>query len=194
MKTLLTIFFLIFSTIACGGNGNTLPADELSNDLYAQEEYYIKPGDVLMIKVWGEPRLSGEVVIREDGRFSMQLIEEINASGKSLLQLKDELETKLTEFVPGVSVSPSVIQAAPVRYFLVGQFAGPGEYRSELGISLLQAIAKAGGFAPFADESKLILIRKGAGQEIRYSLDYNRVVSGEEPNPKLKDGDLLSVK
>lgn len=194
MKNLATILLVLFSFTACFGNGNTLPADELATGQFEDEEYYVKPGDVLMIKVWGEPRLSGEVVVREDGRFSMQLIDEVSASGKSLLQLKDELEARLTEFVPGVSVSPSVIQAAPVRYFLVGQFAGPGEYRSELGISLLQAIAKAGGFAPFADESRLILIRKGPGGELRYRLDYNRVVAGDDPNPKLKDGDLLSVK
>lgn len=194
MKLLLALAFIIASISACSPTGNTRPADELNNSQYADEEYYIKPGDVLMIKVWGEPRLSGEIVIREDGRFSLPLVDEIDAQGKSLLQLKDELEARLAEFVPGVSVSPSVIQAAPVRYFLVGQFAGPGEYRSELGISLLQAIAKAGGFAPFADESNLILIRKGATGEIRYSLDYNRVVSGQEPNPKLRDGDLISVK
>ena len=194
MKNLFLILFLSLVVSACFGGSDIRPADELSDSQLIDEEYYVKPGDILMIKVWGEPRLSGEVVVREDGKFSLPLVDDVDAEGKTLLQLKDELEIKLTEFVPGVSVSPSVVQSAPVRYFLAGQFAAPGEYRSELGITLLQAIAKAGGFAPFANESNLTLIRKGPGGELRYRFDYNRVVAGTEPNPKLKDGDFISVK
>ena len=86
-----------------------------------------------------------------------------------------------------------MVQSAPIRYFLAGQFLKPGEFRSEQGITLLQAVAKAGGFAPFADESSIILIRKNAAKEFRYELDYNRVVSGRQPNPNLTDGDFISV-
>ena len=86
-----------------------------------------------------------------------------------------------------------MVQSAPIRYFLAGQFLKPGEFRSEQGITLLQAIAKAGGLAPFADESSITLIRRNASKELRYQLDYNRVVNGKEPNPLLRDGDFISV-
>lgn len=195
MKLLNTFFLLSLSLIiaGCTGSSNLRPSDELIDDNPSNEDYYIKPGDVLNINVWGEPKLSGEVVVRDDGRFTLPLADDIEAEGKTLLQLKDELETTLNQFVPGVSVSPSIVQSAPIKYFMAGQFIHPGEFRSELGITLLQAVAKAGGFAPFADESEITLIRKNSAGELRYQLDYNRVVTGKEPNPKLKDGDFISV-
>lgn len=192
MKKILLLSIVLFLS-ACPGSSNLRPSDELVDDNPNNEDYYIKPGDVLNINVWGEPKLTGEVVVREDGKFTLPLADEVDAEGKTLIQLKDELETMLNQFVPGVSVSPSIVQSAPIKYFMAGQFIHAGEFRSELGITLLQAIAKAGGFAPFADESEITLIRKNSSGELRYQLDYNRVVTGKEPNPKLKDGDFLSV-
>ncbi len=185
------IFIIIFLT-SCGAT-NIRPNDELIEDSLAENEYYIKVGDLLRINVWGEPKLSGEVVVRSDGKITVALADDVQAQGKTLIQLKDDVESKLNEFIPGVSVSPSMVQSAPIRYFLAGQFLRPGEFRSEQGISLLQAVAKAGGFAPFANESAIILIRKNAAQELRYELNYNRVVNGKEPNPQLRDGDFISV-
>lgn len=193
MKIKILYITLIIFLTSCNGASNLRPSDELIEDNPNNEDYYIKPGDVLNINVWGEPKLSGEVVVKEDGKFTLPLADEIDAEGKTLIQLKDELETVLNQFVPGVSVSPSVSQSAPIKYFMAGQFIHAGEFRSESGITLLQAIAKAGGFAPFADESEITLIRKNASGELRYQLDYNRVVTGKEPNPKLKDGDFISV-
>jgi polysaccharide export outer membrane protein len=147
-----------------------------------------------MVKVWGEPRLSGEVFVREDGKFTMPLINDVSAKGKTLEQISGDLTNRLKEFIPAVSVSTNVRQAAPTRYYLSGQFNKPGEYRSTSNITLLQAIATGGGFAPFADESSVMLIRKTTEGELRYRLDYNLVVEGNEPNPKLKDGDIIAVK
>ena len=194
MKTNIIFLILLVTITGCfGGASNLRPSEELIEDSSSGDDYYIKPGDVLNINVWGEPKLTGEVVVREDGKFTLPLADEIEAAGKTLLQLKDELETTLNQFVPGVSVSPSIVQSAPIKYFLAGQFNQPGEFRSESGITLLQAVAKAGGFAPFADESEITLIRKNSAGELRYLLDYNRVVTGKEPNPRLKDGDFISV-
>ena len=186
------LFILIIFLTSCSAK-NVRPNDELIEDSLSETEYYIKPGDLLRINVWGEPKLSGEVVVRSDGKITVALADDIQAEGKTLIQLKDDVESKLNEFIPGVSVSPSMVQSAPIRYFLAGQFLKPGEFRSDQGITLLQAVAKAGGFAPFADESSIILIRKELATELRYQLNYNKVVSGKQPNPYLKDGDFISV-
>ena len=80
-------------------------------------------------------------------------------------------------------------------YYLSGSFKKPGEYRSDKNIKLLQAIATGGGFAPFANESKLTIIRPnldGSG-DLRYKLDYGAVISGRQPNPILQDGDTITV-
>ena len=189
----------------CAG-GNVRPITELSNNGNSAAEYIVNRGDTLGIQVWGEPRLSGDVVVRDDGSFTLPLVNDVPAEGKTLKQLSEEVTTKLVVFVPSASVSISVISTAPVRYYLSGSFNKPGEYRSDKKITLLQAVATGGGFAPFADESSIMLIRKATAgaaipvgtqspgaTEFRYRLDYNRVIQGKEPNPELKDGDIIAI-
>lgn len=183
---------LLVCCIACSG-GKFRSNEELAQLAGSSEEYYVSGGDVLDIKVWGEPRLSGEVYVREDGKFTMALIDEVDAKNKTLMQINDEISQRLTEFIPAVSVTTSVVQASPVRFFLTGQFQKPGEYRSDKSITLLQAIAKAGGFLPFAETGSIMLIRNTEEGEARYRLDYDRVVDGRDPNPLLKNGDVISV-
>jgi polysaccharide export outer membrane protein len=188
--TIALFCLLALSGCAFGGKGRSL------NELDApegQQEYLIRKGDTLAIKVWGESRLSGKVFVRDDGHFTMELINDVAGAGKTLPEVTEDVTTRLAEFVPGASVTISVARSAPIRFYLSGAFSSPGEYSSEGSITLLQAIATGGGFAPFADESNVVLIRKSA-QQLRYTLDYNRVVDGKEPNPELRDGDVIVVR
>ena len=190
--TWLLLTIAVFISSSCG-TGNLRPIEELVKPGDQQSEYRISPGDVLMIKVWGEPRLSGEVFVRNDGNFTLPLVNDVKAEGRSLVDVREEVTTRLKEFIPSAQVTTTIVQSAPIKYFLAGQFLKPGEYRSDGRITLLQAVATAGGFAPFADESAITLIRKSTEGEFRYRLDYNRVVEGKDPNPELKSGDFISV-
>ena len=197
MKSL-KFFVLFLATLLSGcGAGNVRSNKELIPEAAALGEYLTKAGDVLLVKVWGEPRLTGEVLVRDDGKLTLPLIDDVPAEGKTLKEISADISKRLKEFIPAVSVTTTVVQTAPLRYFLSGLFIKPGEYRSDKHITLLQAIATGGGFAPFADESSIILIRRGAegdgSTELRYELDYNRVVNGKEPNPELKNGDVIAV-
>ena len=205
MKTQLNTFawrafalmFVIALTVvftACGGS-NLSPLDELSASTPDSGDVYrVQTGDILDIQVWGEPRLSGEVLVREDGKFTLPLVDEVIAEGKTAKEIRAEMTSKLKEFIPAASVSVAVSHTAPTRYFLSGQFLKPGEYRSDKKITFLQAVATGGGFAPFADDSSIILIRRSPQGEMRYELDYTRVVEGKEPNPVLRTGDIIAVK
>jgi polysaccharide export outer membrane protein len=184
---------LIIVTTVVSCSNNTSPLDELKAT-EEQGKYQVKTGDTLTVAVWGEPRLSGEVFVREDGNFSMALVEDVFVEGKTTKEVAAEVQSRLEKFVPGASVSVSVAQSAPIRYFLSGQFNKPGEYRSDRRITVLQAIATGGGFAPFARESAITLIRRTATGEKRYALDYGRVIDGSQPNPELKNGDIIAVK
>jgi polysaccharide export outer membrane protein len=185
---------LIVASSGCG-KSNISPLSELSVDpVKSQEAYTIQAGDILDVQVWGEPRLSGEVLVREDGKFTMQLVNDVEAEGKTAKDVRAAITEGLKEFIPSASVSVSVTHTAPTRYFLSGQFQKAGEYRSDKQITLLQAIATGGGFAPFADDSSIILIRRGPSGELRYELDYSQVVEGKEPNPVLRNGDIIAVK
>ena len=198
--SLLSVIFLscLVSTLAACRPANLRPTEELVPNGSSVTEYKVSRGDTLAIQVWGEPRLSGDVVVRDDGNLTMALINDVPADGKTLKELSTEITDRLTQFVPAASVSIAVVATAPIRYYLSGSFTKPGEYRSDKKITLLQAVATGGGFAPFADESSIMLIRKAAattnGAELRYRLDYNQVIAGKEPNPELKDGDILAIK
>ena len=176
----------------CSGSSNLRPIDELRTQS-DQKNYVVKANDVLMVKVWGEAKLSGEVTVRNDGKFSMPLINDVPAEGRELTDIAEAVKIRLKDYVPAASVSVSLIQAAPTRYYLSGSFTKPGEYRSDGRITLLQAIATGNGFAPFANESDLSLIRQTAEGEVRYEIDYNRVIDGSQPNPELRTGDVIAV-
>ncbi len=180
--------------IGCGSGIKGRSLEELASSSSVSQEYQINAGDTLSVKVWGESSLSGDVLVREDGRFTMALVGDIEAQGKTVTQISEVVKTKLKAFIPATSVSVSVVQTAPIRYYLNGLFIKPGEYRSEGQITLLQAISTGGGFAPFANESSLVLIRKTPEGELRYELDYNLVIEGREPNPVLRNGDIITVR
>jgi len=191
---------LLILVLACGlqacTKGQGSPLTDLNPVSEDAEEYTVNRGDTLNVQVWGEPRVSGQVLVRNDGRFTMPLINEVKASGKTLQTLSEEVASLLSEFITTASVSISVANRSATAYYLSGSFQRPGEYRSDKNIKLLQAIATGGGFAPFADESSITLIRPnatGAGDK-RYHLNYNRVVAGKQPNPVLRDGDTITVK
>ena len=155
--------------------------------------YTVNRGDTLNVQVWGEPKVSGEVLVREDGKISLPLINDVSAAGKSLKGLSDHIAGKLSEWINAASVSVSVSHYAPTAYYLSGNFNKPGEYRSDKEIKLLQAVATGGGFAPFANEAKITLIRQSGKGDLRYQLNYNKVVEGSQPNPTLVDGDTITV-
>lgn len=193
MKCKWVLILGIFLSSCVGGvKGRSLT--ELSRPEGGAKEYIVNAGDTLNVQVWGETKLSGEVLVREDGKLSMSLIGDVQAEGKTLTELSAEISKKLDAFLTAPSVSISVTQTAPIRYYLSGSFLKPGEYRSEGEITFLQAVATGGGFAPFADESSIVLIRKTKQGEFRYELDYNQVIAGKEPNPILRHGDLISVR
>ncbi|HMO16616.1 MAG TPA: polysaccharide biosynthesis/export family protein [Oligoflexia bacterium] len=192
--SLIIVFYLAMTSILGCFGGNTSPLEELVQRKDANAAYIVKAGDILMVQVWGEPRISGEVIVRQDGRFSNPLVSDIPAEGKTLTQIASDLADRLQEFIPAASVNISLTQSAPIVYYLSGQFLKPGEYRTDKQITLLQAIATGGGFAPFADESNIILVRKGESGEKRYRFDYGRLVNGDQPNPDLRSGDVISIR
>jgi polysaccharide biosynthesis/export protein len=191
-QSAITIFTLLFM-FACSG-AELRPLDELAEQNEKTASYIVKPGDILMVQVWGEPKLSGEVVVRQDGYFSNPLVNDIPAEGLTLQEIGQDLSERLQEYIPGASANIALSQSAPTVYYLSGQFMKPGEYRTDKNITLLQGIATGGGFAPFADESNIILIRKHQGEERRYRFDYEKLVNGRQPNPDLKSGDVISIR
>jgi polysaccharide export outer membrane protein len=179
---------LALSTFA--GAQNLEPAKQASGPLYV-----IQPNDVLSIFVWKEPNLSGKVTVRPDGRISFPLIQDMQASGLNPVQLKENIERGLRQFVdvPNVTVIVDAIQS--YKIYVTGKVGKPGPIMTEKPISVLQALSIAGGFSDFANTAEIVIIRNSAEDSTLYRFNYPEVIKGKNfsQNMLLRSGDVVVV-
>jgi polysaccharide biosynthesis/export protein len=160
------------------------------------DRYVIGAEDVLYIHVYGEEKtLSKEVTVRMDGKISMPLVDDIQAAELTPLQLKEKLTDKLKQFVDSPTVTVIVMQANSFKVYVSGQIKTPGILRLRSETSLAQAIALVGGFTDWANQKKIIVIRKENGKEKRFTVNYKKIISGDDLNSNiiLKSGDTVIV-
>ena len=160
------------------------------------DRYVIGAEDVLYIHVYGEEKtLSKEVTVRMDGKISMPLVDDIQAAELTPLQLKEKLTDKLKQFVESPTVTVIVMQANSFKVYVSGQVKTPGILRLRSETSLAQAIALVGGFTDWANQKKIIVIRKENGKEKRFTVNYKKIISGDDLNSNiiLKSGDTVIV-
>ena len=157
--------------------------------------YVIGPEDVLYIHVWKEENLSKAIPVRSDGKISLPLVDEIQAAGLTPLQLKEALLVKLKEFIDIPNVSVIVMEANSFKVYVSGQVRNPGVYRLRSETSLLQLIPMAGGFTEWANQKKILIIRKEDGKEKQIIVNYKKMVAGKEVSSAniLKPGDTVIV-
>lgn len=160
----------------------------------ASEDYIISVQDILDIHVWKEPELSREVVVREDGKISIPLADDLQAAGQTPVELKKAITQKLSDFLADPQVT--VIVKVPKKYkvFVTGNVTKPGQYESPHPVTPLQAVAMAGGLNEWAS-NKLIILSWEGDKPTRKVLNYKDVVSGEslEENQPLRSGDTVIV-
>ena len=158
-------------------------------------DYVIGPGDVLDISVWKEQALTKLVTVLPDGKISFPLVGAIAAGDKTLEQLTEELEKKLSRFVPDLNLSVVVHQVNSMMVYVIGKVNNPGRFVLNSNIDVLQALAMAGGLNPFAEQGKIKIFREADGGKKIYNFDYDDVAGGKklEENIKLKRGDVIVV-
>ena len=160
-------------------------------------EYVIGAEDVLEITVWRNPDLSRQVQVRPDGRFSMPIIRDVVAVGKTPTLLAEELTNRLKEYVQNPVVAVSVKDVQSSNIFLLGEVAHPGKYPLKSKTTLLQGITIAGGFKDTAARNQIVIFRftETAPGMKRFTASYDDIVlrSGMNDNFELKPGDTLVV-
>jgi polysaccharide export outer membrane protein len=107
--------------------------------------------------------------------------------------LKENLIKRFKEFVDIPNVSVIVMEANSFKVFVSGFVRTPGVVRLRSETSILQFIPMVGGFTEWADQKKVLIIRKENGKEKRITVNYKRIVSGKDPNFILKSGDTIIV-
>jgi polysaccharide biosynthesis/export protein len=162
----------------------------------ADNSFVIGPDDVLSINVWKEPDISRSVPVRSDGKITLPLVGELQASGQTPGQLQKEIATRLQSFISEPEVTVMVQEIRSQRFNVLGQVSKPGSYLISNSARVLDAIAVAGGFRDFAKKKSIYILRASPeGGQIRLPFNYSDVVKGKKPeqNVELKPHDTVVV-
>ena len=162
----------------------------------------LQPGDVVGITVYQDPKLDRQVLIGPSGMISFPLAGQIRAGGLTTAELESVLKARLkgrfTE-EPDITVALVALKSEDPdlkpKIFITGEVLRPGPFVMQQRLSLVQAIAVAGGFSPFAAKQRIQLRRKIDGVESLYVFNYNDFFSGTnfENNINLRPGDVIIV-
>ena len=159
-------------------------------------DYVIGAGDVLQVFVWKEPELTREAAVRVDGKITVPLIGDLQAAGRTPQQLGNELGRELGRFLEAPQVTVGVSQPNSSRFYVVGNVARAGQFPLGSRLSVLQALAIAGGFGEYAKTDSIVVIRDENGSQTVIPVNYKKLESGREiasQNVALKPGDVIVV-
>lgn len=161
----------------------------------ALQDYTLNPGDQLEISVWKEPDLTKTVQVRPDGRFSVPLAGEIVAAGRTVAQVQSDITNRLVKYIPDPVVTASLTILEGNRVYVIGQVTKPGAYVMNPRLTVLQALAVAGGMTPFAAANDILVMRGNGRTQRMLPFKYGEVVRGRnlEQNVMLEAGDVVVV-
>ncbi len=188
---LLSSFALCLSLIACSTLDSSLSSAPTSASLGSSAarastsgnvapNYRFGPGETIQIFVWRSPELSTTVPIRPDGRFSMPLIEDLSAAGKTPTELARDIEDKLRAYVqdPIVTVIARVDGPGDPRQQIkiLGQAVNPSSLPYRSGMTVLDVIISVGGLTEFAEGNSAVLVRREGIEKTSYRLRLDDLV------------------
>ena len=160
--------------------------------------YVVGIQDVVDVFVWKEKDMSAEkVVVRPDGRISLPLVNDIDAVGLSVEQLRLKIQEAATKFVQEPEVSVVVKEINSRRVSITGQVAKPGQYALLSRMTVVELISIAGGAAEFADKKKIRITRIKNGTTESLPFNFKEFLAGKpkalEQNIELMPGDIVTV-
>jgi polysaccharide biosynthesis/export protein len=158
-------------------------------------DYVIGPDDVLDVRFWKDQDMSGEVVVRPDGRISLPLLNDVPAAGLTPEQLRTRLIDEARRYVETPNATVIVKSINSRKVFITGQVDKPGPYPLTSRITVVQLIAMAGGLREYADGGKIVIMRSENGRVIPLRFDYTKLAEGKNvsQNIELRPGDTVIV-
>ena len=185
-------------------NGNlTANAGKPTNAVQATPDYKIGPGDILSIIVWDHPELTtpagqyrsadqAGTVVTEDGTIYYPYVGTLQVAGKTTRQVRDLLASRLSKFIEKVQLDVRMAAFRSKRVYVVGEVVKPGlQEVTDIPMTVLEAVNRAGGFGPEADHSRVLLTRKGTTYRVDIQAMYE--AGATEQNALLEPGDILNV-
>ena len=173
-----------------------MPSTSVAATGIRPDAYIIGAEDVLSVYVWKEPDMSKSVPVRPDGMISLPLIGEVKAAGYTPVQLQGVRADAMKKYVSDPQVTVVIEKVASLNFNIVGEVNKPGYYPLTRRLTVLDAIALAGGFKDFAKTKKVYILRTSAnGAEQRIPFNYNEVIKGKnsQQNIDLQPRDTIVV-
>jgi len=162
----------------------------------ASTDYLIHPGDELSIKFFYNPELNDDVVVRPDGKISLQLVDELQASGKTPSQLDQELTELYSVELKRPAITVIMRSFGGQQIFVGGEVGRPQAVKLTPQMTPLQAVMNAGGFLDTADQNSVMVIRADADNQAQtYSVNLEQIADGNSPDLKfqLHPGDVVFI-
>jgi len=180
------------ATIAASPVRPLAPSDSKPHD----DSFLIGNDDVLAINVWKEPDLTRSIQVRSDGKISLPLVGEVQATGQTPVQLEQDIATKLRIYITKPEVTVMVEKINSDKFNILGQVAKPGSYSLALAPTVMDAIAIAGGPGDFAKQKAIYILRQNPdGGQSRIAFNYRDFIKGKNlhQNIKLEPHDTVVV-
>ena len=164
------------------------PAPGVSN-----EEYHLGPGDKLRIEVYKDLQLSQSVQVRPDGMITLPLIGDLDAATHTPIELRDAITASLKEYVTNPTVTVIVVEATAPLAYVMGEVNHPGAITLQSPLTIIQALALAGGLKDFADAKNIRVLRRTAFGVQTIAFNYKDVLNGDAKPFYLRSGDTVIV-
>jgi polysaccharide export outer membrane protein len=156
-------------------------------------DYQMVPGDKLRVEVYKDPQLSQSLQVRPDGKITLPLVGDLAAAGRTPTELRDAVAASLKEYIKDPVVTVIVVETVPEVIYVMGEVNTPGPQPMRGPISVLQALAMAGGFKDFAHTKDIRILRKSPAGLRTLRFNYNEAVKGSGTPLLLMAGDTVIV-
>jgi polysaccharide export outer membrane protein len=174
--------------VAACARGPAPPPRAAGDQAAAPSPYRVQVGDVLGVRLYVAPELNEDVTVRPDGRITTTLAQSVPAAGRTSDAIAEDLRVQYAQELKNPQLTVEVKSASPSRIYVAGEVVAPGEFFEQgPNLTLLQAVARAGGLRPSGDPAHVFILRRGDGDlPTVLHVRYRQAAAGRDPNADLR--------
>jgi len=177
------LFALVIVCIALAHTAYGQATKPAAQHAYGDAEFRLGPDDVIEVSVYQDKELNRTVPVRPDGKISLPLVGEMTASGKTAIELQNEIAQRLKQFVADPTVTVVVKEVNSPKVTVIGEVKNPNMYKIKDRATLLDVIALAGGLTDYS-KKRVIISRVGPNGETQFiKLNIDDLIKGKKPDP-----------
>ena len=190
---LMSILPIIIGCASAGPDLKVYSTEEIKP--VSVSEFILGPGDVIAINVWRYDDLNYKLQVDPYGRIYYPFVGDIEATGKSVITIREAIVKGLSEYFVNPVVNVSVVSIQSQKVFVLGEVSNPGILSMDRPMTVLEAIAHSGGFTRDAKKENVLIVRSSKSPAQLYKLDIaSSIDDGDmQQNIALQNGDIIIV-